>query len=184
MTDEEWVALAQKGDKSAEEHILKKYAPFAGSIANSFFSCSGREDLVQEGMVGLYSAIGSYNGKAGFSTYAYSCVKNRIIDAVKRENGAKYSALNNFLPIVELGEELYFSDSDPEAEVIKREYKREFYAKINKALSGLEFKSVVMHLDGMTLSEIAAALDRDEKSVGNALSRAKRKIQQIFSTEE
>lgn len=183
MTDEEWVALAAKGDKIAEEYILKKYKPFAVSIANSYPAFEDMEDLVQEGMVGLYTAISTYNGKAGFSTYAYTCARNKILDAVKKRMGAKYSALNGFMPIAELGEGLYFSPLDTEDEVIKRENKREFYQKINKSLSTLEFKAIVMYIDGMGVAEIAAALDKDVKSAGNALNRAKSKLQKIFSAE-
>ena len=183
MTDEEWVALAKNGDKTAEEFILKKYSGFALSIANSV-SYFDREDLVQEGMVGLYTAIGRYDGaKAGFSTFAYSCVRNRILDAVKRERGAKNSALKNFLPIARLGEELYFSKNETEQEVIKREQKREFYSKINKALTALEFKAVALYIDGMSAAEIAQTLGLSVKSVSNALTRAKKKMLTVFKTE-
>ena len=185
MTDEEWVALAKNGDKAAEEYILKKYSRFASSIANSYFSCEDREDLVQEGMVGLYSAIGRYDGgKAGFSTYAYACVRHRILDALKKANGAKYAALNNFLPIAALGEELYFSKNATEEEVIKREQKREFYQKINKALSAFEYKAVSLYVEGMSAAAIAETLEKDVKSVSNALTRAKRKMLKVFQTEE
>lgn len=185
MTDEELVALAKNGDRAAEEYILKKYARFAVSIANSFFNRSDREDLIQEGMVGLYNAIGRYDGgKAGFSTFAYACVRNCIIDAIKKSSGAKNAALDNFLPIAQLGEELYYSGENAEEEVIRREQKREFYRKIDKALSPLEYKCVVHYVGGMSASEIAETLDKDVKSVSNALTRAKKKILGIFRTEE
>lgn len=185
MTDEELVALAKSGDKAAEEYILKKYSRFARSIANSFFSYPDKDDLFQEGMVGLYGAIVRYDGeKAGFSTFAYACVRNKILDEVKKSGGAKNCALNDFLPIAQLGEELYYTGETAEDEVIRREQKSEFYKKINKALSSLEYKAIALYVGGASASEIAETLDKDVKSISNALARAKKKILKLFGKEE
>ena len=179
MTEDELVILART-DKSAQERILNEYIPLVKSIAARFFLHGGeQDDLVQEGMVGLYSAINTFSGGgANFSSYAYACVRNAVLDAVKKSRGAKYSALNNFVPIVEIGGEI--SPESPEDEIIRRENRREFLQKISKNLSSLEFKAIVMQLDGLNVGEIAAALDKPQKSVSNALSRAKTKLEKIY----
>lgn len=184
MTDELLISMAHGGDKAAQTELLNKYSPLVKSIAAGFFiSGATYEDLCQEGMVGLYSAIGSFQPAGGtFSAYAYKCIRNSIIDAVKKSLGAKYSALNNFVPIVEISGE--FSPSDPEDELIRREQRKEFLQKISKILSSYEFKVTVMYLDGLTASEIAASLEKSAKSVGNALARAKHKLQKSYYSEE
>ena len=185
MTDEKLALLCQTGDKTAWEELYKRYKLRVLKIARRFFLSGGEtEDLVQEGMCGLYSAVNSFKeGSASFSAYAYSCIRNRIVDTVKKSGGAKHSALNNFLPIVEVGEE-WISSESPEDEVIKREDKRELLQKMSKNLSSLEFKALVMYTDGMTLSEISTALGKSPKSVDNAVNRAKHKLIKIISAEE
>lgn len=182
MTDKFLIEAARGGDRSAEQTLLEKYAPLVKSVAARFFLSGGEnEDLVQEGMVGLCSAINtfSFTGGAEFSTYAYACVRNAVKDAVKKSKGAKYSALNDFVPIVEIGEEL--SDSNPEDEVIRHENRREFLQKISGCLSSLEFKATVMYIDGVSASDIASALKISAKSADNALNRAKKKLFKMYS---
>lgn len=180
MTDEIFVR-ARRGDKGAEQTLLEKYTPLVKSVAARFFLSGGeREDLVQEGMVGLCSAIHTFDSANGanFSTYAYACVRNAVADAVKKTRGAKYSALNDFVPILEIVDEL---SADPEDEVIRRENRREFLQKISKCLSSFEFKAMVMYLDGMGAAEIGAALGKSAKSVDNALNRAKTKLYKLYT---
>lgn len=181
MTDEQLIISARGGNKNAQSELLNKYSPLAKAISAGFFiSGATDEDLFQEGMVGLYSAIGGYDSGSGanFSTYAYRCIRNAVLDAVKKSQGAKHAALNNFVPIVEIADER--SLSDPEDELIRREQRREFLQKISRILSSFEFKVTVMYLDGLTTSEIAAAMDKSTKSVGNALTRAKNKLQKLY----
>ena len=181
MTDEELILSARGGDKAAEESILNKYTPLVKSVAARFFLSGGEsEDLIQEGMVGLYSAINGYSfGGASFAGYAYVCIRNAVLSAVKKSNGDKYSALNNFVPIVEIGGEV--SPKSPEDEVILSENRREFLQKISKNLSSLEFKVTVMYVDGMSVTEISTALEKSQKSVSNALARAKLKLTRLYS---
>ena len=181
MSDEELVLACQGGDKSAWEELYTKYKPIVLSIARRFFLSGGEtEDLVQEGMCGLYSAVTGFKIDAGgFSTYAHRCIRNRIVDAVKMSNGAKHSALNNFLPIMEVGAD-WTSNANPEDEVIGREGKHEILQKMSKALSSLEFKAIIMYTDGMTMAEISSALGKNSKSIDNAINRAKNKLQSIL----
>ena len=182
LSDERLAELSQSGDKNATELLLKRYKNVVLSVARRFFLSGGEtEDLVQEGMCGLYSAIGGYSeGKSGFSSYATRCIRNRIIDAVKATSGAKHSALNNFLPIVEVGEELYPSRQNPEDELIKRENRREFLQKISKNLSSFEFQVTVMYMDGLTMAEMSSSTGKPIKSIDNALQRAKRKLLKLL----
>lgn len=180
MTDEELITAAKNGDKEAENELLNRFIPLVKNVAARFFLSGGEsEDLVQEGMVGLLSAINSFE-KAGasFSTYAYTCVRNSIVDAVKKSHSDKHSALNNFVPIVEISD--YVSPVSPEDEVIKSESRREFLQKISKGLSSFEFKVAVMRLDGMGVAEISSVLGKSQKSVSNSLNRAKRKLIKLY----
>ena len=183
MTDEEVVLLCQRGDKAAWEELFKRYKPRVLKIARRFFLSGGEtEDLVQEGMRGLYSAVNCFKNAGAFSPYAYSCIRNRIMDAVKKSALAKHSALNNFTPIIET--ENGPASVSPEDEVIWREDKRELYGKMSRELSSLEFKAIVMYIDGMTMAEISSALGKPLKSVDNAINRAKHKIQKLISAED
>ena len=180
LSDERLVVLSQQGDKAATDALLKRYKNMVLSVARRFFLSGGEtEDLVQEGMCGLYSAIGGYTG-GRFAPYAARCIRNRIIDCVKATRGAKNAALNNFLPITEVGEELYSSPENPEDELIKRENRREFLQKIGKHLSSFEFKVTVMYMDGLTMAEMSSAAGKPVKSIDNALQRAKRKLSGLF----
>ena len=184
MTDEKLISLVRAGDKSAQSELLKKYSPLAKGVSARFFISGGtEEDLFQEGMMGLYSAVNTFDPASGtnFSTYAYKCIRNAVIDSVKKQLGAKYAALNNFVPIVEISAEL--DAVDPEDELIKRENRREFLQKISPLLSSLEFKVTVMYLDGLTTAEISRSIGKSQKSVGNALTRAKNKLYKSYFRE-
>lgn len=181
MTDEQLLISARSGNKSAESELLNKYSTLAKSISAGFFMNGATdEDLYQEGMVGLYSAIGAYDLSSGtnFSTYAYKCIRNSVLDAVKKSLGAKHAALNNFVPIVEIADRRAIFD--PEDELIRREQRKEFLQKISRLLSSFEFKVTVLYLDGLTASEIALALDKPVKSISNALDRAKNKLYKSY----
>lgn len=180
MTDEELALAARGGDKTAEDTLLKRYVPLVKMIAGRFFLSGGEsEDLVQEGMVGLFSSINGYEPSgATFSTYAYACVRNAVLDAVKKSYGDKHSALNNFVPIVEISDAV--SPVSPEDEIIRSETRTEFLQKISRVLSDFEFKVTVMRLDGLGVSEIAELVGKSQKSVSNSLARAKLKLIKLY----
>ncbi len=181
MSEEELISKARSGDKEATETLLNAYLPLVKSVAARFFLNGGEaDDLVQEGLVGLFSAINTYKaGSVAFGAYAHSCIRNAALDAVKKSKAKKYSALNDSVPIVEIvGEPVA---GGPEYELIKKENRKEFLQKILKVLSGLEFKVIVMYLDGAGVQEISAALAKPQKSVSNALSRAKTKLEKLYT---
>jgi RNA polymerase sporulation-specific sigma factor len=182
QTDEKLVELAQSGDQKATETLLLKHAGLVRGCARGFFLAGGEtEDLIQEGMIGLYKAIADYRQKEdglSFKNFAYLCVSRRIIDAVKT------SLRKKNVPAIYYGsftdEELFSSDLNPEDMLIMRDDRREFRQKISGVLSDFEFKVTTMYIDGMTCAEICTATGKTAKSVDNALQRSKKKLQVVF----
>ena len=183
-TDEELVKLFRGGDGKAGEELLFRYKNKVLSVARRFFLAGGdTEDLVQEGMCGLYSAITSYGGDSGFSSYAHACIKNRIIDAVKKSGNSKNTPLNCFLPLSEDGESGAACGSvpvSPEEALIDSEAVKEFSDTMKRELSPLEYKAVCLYIDGATMTEISAALGKTYKQTDNALARAKNKLRRVY----
>ncbi len=180
-TDDELVSRAQKGDKQAEDELLLRHAGIVRSKARGFFLMGGEtEDLIQEGMIGLFGAIRDYKvGAQGcsFKNFAYLCVTRRIIDAVKIAASKKNVPLNNYVDIVNFDGDIAVS---PEDELIRSENRLEFMQTMSRTLSDFEFKIMVMYMDGMSCAEICAATGRSEKSVDNAIQRSKKKLQKLL----
>lgn len=181
LTDEQLVAVFHDGDKTACEQILSRYKNRVLSIARRFFLSGGdTEDLVQEGMCGLYSAIVGFSGQTGFSAYANACIKNRILDAVKRSSNSKNLAMNGFLSFDD-GEEAISDNASPEEQIIDREAGREMMERIKGALSELEYRAITMYIEGATMNEISAALGKTYKQTDNAIARAKNKLRTVLN---
>jgi RNA polymerase sporulation-specific sigma factor len=186
LSDEQLVELFQKGNKDSGDEIITRYKSKVLSTSRKFFLLGGdSEDLVQEGLFGLYSAMISYdnNSTASFSTYAYTCIKNRILDAVKAAGAGKHSPLNNFLPIVDVSDKEYLS-SNPEERVLDDEAESEFFVAIKKILSPFEYKVMLMYIEGNSIAEISQALQKTNKSIDNAIMRSKRKLQKNLKAED
>ena len=181
-SDEELVALAQNGDKQAMEELLLRHAGLVRGCARGFFLIGGEtEDLIQEGMIGLYNAIGEYRKKedsSSFKNFAYLCVSRRIIDAVKASARKKNVPLNSGVPI--LWADGLAMGFNPEDMLILRDDRREFRQKMSGVLSDFEFKVTTMYMDGMSCAEICAATGKSAKSVDNALQRSKKKLQEAL----
>ena len=181
-TDEELIALARTDDKSATEELIVRYAELVRKCARQFFLIGGEtEDLIQEGMVGLYLAIGDYKfqaeGGMSFKNFAYLCVRRRIIDAVKSAASKKNQPLNN--SVSEIPENFAIEDN-PEDALILHDEMREFKQKMSRVLSDFEFKIMTMYMDGMTCAEICDTTGKTFKSVDNALQRGKKKLQKLI----
>ena len=177
-SDEELVTLAQKGDKQAMEELLIRHAGLVRGCARGFFLIGGEtEDLIQEGMIGLYGAIGDYHEgetASSFKNFAYLCIWRRIIDAVKVAASKKNAPLNNSVSVSDA--ELLFSNLDPEERVISDDDRRELNKMMSKQLSDIEFKVFTMYMDGASVSEICEMTGKSQKSVDNAVQRSKRKL--------
>ncbi len=183
-TDEELVRRAKAGDRVATEAILERYKSVVRARARRFFLAGGEtEDLIQEGMVGLYEAINAYDGekspRLSFKNFSYLCITRRIMDAVKRAARDKNSPLNNYISIFSPHFDLT-GGCNGEDEIIRVEDRTELLQKLSKALSALEFQIVVMYMDGMTCGQISEATGKDLKSIDNALQRSKKKLAKIL----
>lgn len=182
-TSEELVILSQGGDKRATEELLLRYAGLVRGCARGFFLAGGEtEDLIQEGMIGLYHAIGDFDptkeGGRNFKNFAHICISRRIIDAVKKSARKKNIPLNHYVSVVD--DEWMFSGLNPEDMLILSDERKEFKQKMSRVLSDFEFKVTVMYMDGLSCAEICEACGKTEKSVDNAIQRSKRKLQELL----
>ena len=197
MEDNEIAKQASGGDNSALNYLLTKYKGLARNKARSYFLVGAdREDIIQEGMIGLFKAIRDYNPErqSSFYTFADLCITRQIITAVKTATRKKHMPLNSYVPIYKPGEELSdrslldtlpkTSELNPENIFIEEEGKSEIEGEIFKMLSKLERDVLMLHLKGKRYDEIAGKLGRDTKTVDNALQRIKRKLDKYLSTRE
>ena len=194
MADEEIVALAQEGDGAALEYLLNKYKNFVRTKARSYFLIGAdHEDIVQEGMIGLYKAIRDFKSEklTSFRAFAELCVTRQIITAIKTATRQKHIPLNSY---VSLNKPIYDEESDrtlldviseevpsdPEAMLIDREDLSFIEGRIGEMLSDLEKQVLVLYMEGKSYVEISQAMGRHVKSVDNALQRIKRKLQKYL----
>jgi len=190
MLDEEVVKYAKGGSPGATEHLLAKYRTIVEGKARSYFLIGAdHEDIVQEGMIGLYKAIRDFrNDKLlPFRAFAELCISRQIFTAIKAATRQKHIPLNSY---VSLHATLFDSDSDrtlldtiaesdkadPEQVVITQQFSDDLRHRIKRDLSDLESAVLRGHLEGKSYQEIAGELRRRVKSIDNALQRAKRKI--------
>ena len=188
QTDEALLLAAQSGDEQATEELLQRYADMVKSCARGFFLVGGEaEDLIQEGMIGLYAAIVGYRDKesgSSFKNFAHLCVRRRIIDAVKRDSSKKNSPLNEGISAEWVDGWLVYSSLSPEDSVILNDQRREFKQEMIKVLSDFEYKVFSLYLEGVSSAQICEATGKSDKSVSNALQRSKAKLQEIYKKEQ
>ena len=194
MMDEEIVEGAREGSGEALEYLINKYKNFVRAKARSYFLIGAdREDIIQEGMIGLYKAIRDFRSDklASFRAFAELCITRQIITAIKTATRQKHIPLNSYIslnkPIYEEDSERTLLDvisnarvSDPEEMVINREELGDIEEKMGEILSDLEWKVLMAYLDGRSYQEIAIDLKRHVKSIDNALQRVKRKLERYL----
>ena len=190
MADEQVVKLAQDADGAALEYLLNKYKNFVRTKARSYFLIGAdHEDIVQEGMIGLYKAIRDYRAEklSSFRAFAELCVTRQIITAIKTATRQKHIPLNSY---ISLNKPIYEEDSDrtlldviteegmsnPEEMIIDREDLSMIEGRIGQMLSDLEKDVLVRYMEGKSSVEIAGEMNRHVKSIDNALQRIKRKL--------
>ena len=192
--DEEIVAEAKNGNTRAQECLISKYENFVKSKAKSYFLIGAdKEDIYQEGMIGLYKAIRDFNPEklSSFKAFAEVCVTRQIITAIKTATRQKHIPLNTYVslnkPIYEEESERTLLDvlagmkiSDPEELMISKEEMKYIESKIEEVLSSLELEVLNSYLDGKSYQEIACDLERHSKSIDNALQRVKRKLEKYL----
>ncbi len=194
LTDEVMVEDAKDGDTDALEYLIRKYKNYVRAKARSYFLIGAdREDIIQEGMIGLYKAIRDYRSDklASFRVFAELCITRQIITAIKTATRQKHIPLNSY---VSLNKPIYDEESDrtlldvisghkitdPEELVISREELIHIEDTIGEILSSLEWNVLTLYLQGRSYQEIAYDLDRHVKSIDNALQRVKRKLEKYL----
>jgi len=193
-SDEDIVTEAKDGNTIALEFLINKYKNFVKAKARSYFLIGAdREDIIQEGMIGLYKAIRDFKGDklSSFRAFAELCITRQIITAIKTATRQKHIPLNSY---VSLNKPIYDEDSDrtlldilsgtkitdPEELMINREEYNDIEFKMGEILSDLEWKVLTLYLDGKSYQEIAVDLRRHVKSIDNALQRVKRKLERYL----
>ena len=179
---------ASKGDSAAEEALVSEYSRLVRACARPYFLAGGDgEDLIQEGMLGLLSAVRTFDPEKGvkFSTYAEFCVRRRIYSAIRSASGYKHTPLNSYISLESpqldenSAQNAYFL-RDPEDFVIARESVGEVERLLYGALSRFESGVLELYLEGMSYKDMAARLGKSNKSVDNAVQRIRRKLAQIL----
>lgn len=198
LEDEALIELVHKGESEALDYLIKKYRNFVRAKARSYFLIGAdSEDIIQEGMIGLYKAIRDYKEEklTSFKAFAELCITRQIITAIKTATRQKHIPLNSY---VSLDKPIYDEDSDrtlmdvisgaknmdPEVLLIHREKFNSIEDKMTELLSDLERKVLALYLDGRTYQEISDELDRHVKSIDNALQRVKRKLERYMELRE
>lgn len=188
LSDEEVVKIAQAGDNEALNHIIARYRNYVYSKANTYFLVGAeKDDVAQEGMIGLYKAVKEYSPQEGssFKHFAGLCISRQIITAVKAATRQKHIPLNSYISLdktddLENGDGLDAvledGEQNPEAIIIGQEDLSLIEYKINKALSKLEMQVFIYYTEGMSYDEIAKILGKTKKSIDNALQRIKKKL--------
>jgi len=198
MEDEDIVKCVHEGDLHALEYMIHKYKNFVRAKAKSYFLIGAdREDIIQEGMIGLYKAIRDYKGDklSTFKAFAELCITRQMITAVKTATRQKHIPLNSYVsldkPIYDEESDRTLLDvicgsrvSDPEQMLINQEKYDDIELKISEILSDLEQKVLMLYLDGRTYQEISIDLKRHVKSIDNALQRVKRKLERYLELKE
>lgn len=197
LSDEELLKLIREGDDLAEDVLYTRYKPMVRGKARPYFLVGAdREDIIQEGMIGLYRAVCDYGfeRQVSFHSFAEMCITRQIITAVKRATRKKHGPLNNYVslshPVYEEGgesertlSEILCSgeNGDPEESLIGRENMEALFQNMEKTLSSFEKEVLSFYLQGESYQQIALKLDRSAKSIDNAIQRVKKKLESFLN---
>ena len=181
------IKLAQSGNSNAQDELIDAYKNMVKKIARTFFIMGADfEDIVQEGMIGLFGAIRSYDAdkNASFETYASICINRHILNALKNASRKKHAPLNSYVPLdFDVGSlNLPVKDS-PENLLILKEDGQSIVAAVYNVLSAFESRVLSLYLEGMSHAEIAVRLETSEKSVDNAIQRTRNKARKLVDKE-
>ncbi len=192
-SDEELILRLRDGEEQITDYIMDKYKNLVRSKAGSMYILGGdRDDLIQEGMIGLFKAIRDYDSgrDASFSTFAELCISRQMYSAVQAAGRMKHIPLNTYISLYqseEQGEEeknildiLADGGLNPEDLVIDKENVENLEKRIEEELSGFEKQVLELYMTGMSYTQIARVLGRDDKSTDNALQRLKAKIRRLI----
>ena len=196
MTDEQLIELLREGKTEITDYLMEKYKDMVRKQARAMYLWGGEnDDLIQEGMIGLFKAVQDYDPKEGasFSSFAGLCVSRQMYTAIKSSQRKKHLPLNSYVSIyasasdnpeenglsivdtIEAGKE-----SNPELMILGEEYTNAFEEELKEKLSKLERKVLYLHLQGMEYLNIAEFMDKSPKTIDNALQRIKAKARQLL----
>ena len=182
-SDEELIQRLRQGENTIMDYILEKYKPLVRKCANAMYLIGGEtEDLIQEGMIGLFKAIRDYRDDRdnSFSSFAYICVNRQLYTAIEASNRKKNQPLNSYVSLSEQSTKNYIGvTSSPEQLVIEQEVWENLWKELDECLSEMEKQVLSYYLKGSSYLQIAEKMEKSPKSIDNALWRIRQKIRQI-----
>src|SRR5699024_3214825 len=189
ISDEELILRAQKGEKKLEEFLIDKYKGMVRKKAHAMFLIGGEhEDMIQEGMIGLFRAVRDYrpDKNASFATFANLCVDRQIYKAIEISGRQKHRPLNSYISLSEENSPLKDTEDtkqqNPEEIIIDRENADLMQEKIKERLSPFENQVLRAYLEGKDYHQIARQMEKSPKSIDNALQRIRNKIHDLMET--
>lgn len=193
-SDEELIILLRKGEDSIMDFLMNKYKPLVRKKTNALYLIGGEnDDLIQEGMIGLFKAVRDFQVEKEISFYHFAelCITRQLYSAVEASNRKKHIPLNTYVSLfgdgvdsdMELEGQLGSQQENPEKLVIEQEIWRDFHKKLFASLSGMEQKVLGLYLEGNNYIQIAEIMEKEPKSIDNALQRIRQKIKTLQSKE-
>lgn len=189
FSDEELIEKLRQGEDDITDYILEKYKPLVRKKTNAMYLIGGEtEDLIQEGMIGLFKAIRDYkpDKDASFYHFAELCINRQLYSALEASNRKKHQPLNSYISLSEqehqdavAAELLVDKESGPEQTVIEQEVWEEYKKRLAQKLSRMENQVLQYYLDGNHYIQIAEMMGKSPKSIDNALQRIRQKIRQM-----
>lgn len=189
FSDEELIEKLRQGENDITDYILEKYKPLVRKKTNAMYLIGGEtEDLIQEGMIGLFKAIRDYrpDKDASFYHFAELCINRQLYSALEASNRKKHQPLNSYISLSDqdnqgavAAELLVDQERGPEQMVIEQELWEEYKKRLEQNLSNMENKVLQYYLDGNHYIQIAEIMGKSPKSIDNALQRIRQKIRQI-----
>ena len=194
MTDEQLIEQMREGDSGIIDYLMEKYKNTVRKEANAMYLLGGEnDDLIQEGMIGLFKAVQDYDPeqRTSFFSFAKLCITRQMYSAIEASRRKKHGPLNSYDSLYELGEDesklmdmmAAGGESNPEELFVSREYVRILQNRLEESLSDLESRVLYLHLMGTDYKTIARLLDKSPKTVDNALQRIKNKTEKILEKE-
>ena len=186
-SDEELISFLRSGDAEIADYIMEKYKPLVRKKTNAMYLIGGEtEDLIQEGMIGLFKAVRDYDAtkEASFFSFAELCISRQLYSALEASNRKKHIPLNNYISFsnqdseesMALEQILIDKSASPEDLLIEQEVRSEFEERLQKMLSTMEKKVLYLYLEGNTYTQIAEIMEKSPKSIDNSLQRIRGKI--------
>jgi RNA polymerase sporulation-specific sigma factor len=194
LSDEQLIRMYREGDKQIIDYIMEKYKNLVRQEANAMYLLGGEnDDLIQEGMIGLFKAVQDYNTEkeTSFNSFARLCIRRQMYSAIEASKRKKHTPLNTYISLYDSKEEQASlietmeasEESDPEKLLVSREYAELLESKLVETLSDLEQRVLYLHLLGTDYKTIARLIDKSPKTVDNALQRIKAKTEKILEKE-